>query len=628
MPKHLAQKAIQTSRVAVLLLLVFSAGPTAALTASPGVAPAAAAAKGSPYSYTIQLTVTDPNVLTAVGDHIQQRFTFAHDPKLANVFTFSSALSLESLRAQLSGRYLYIEPVTSLHLATPVQINDPGYTTDLASVDRQWGLAKAGFTEAWNKTRGSPNITVAVVDTGIDETHEDLARGNYVAGYDFLKNLDIFSNTNSDDNGHGTLVAGVIAATPNNGLGIAGAIWQAKLMPLKALDASGSGNSADIAEAIAWAADHGADIVNLSLGGIGFGHDTTLANAISAAYTKGAVIIAAAGNDVATSGSNLDSEPVFPICDDNGDNMVIGVAATDENDRKPEFSNFGKSCIDVSAPGRRILSTINFDPVSHARTANGYAYASGTSLAVPFVAAEAVLIKAQSPQATNRQIRDRIIATADNIDAQNLTQSHGQSCQGLLGAGRINAQRALAEVISPPAVSEGDLAQITGASEVYYISGGRRHLLIPFVKNQRFATNAVKQVSAADVQQYPIGGLAEPLDGTLVQSTADPTVYYMAKGFKQPVTYQVFRNRQFKFSDVARLLPTEVGGWLTGSFFTPPDGTLMRGLRNPTVYWVVGDTLHPINHGFFVDRGLNIFPIVIVPDNDLKSFSQGEAYIR
>src|SRR6185295_5783238 len=100
--------------------------------------------------------------------------------------------------------------------------------------------------------------------------------------------------------------------------------------------------------------------------------------------------------------------PVFPICDDNDTNMIIGVAATDQNDLKAQFSNYGKNCIDVSAPGKRIISTINFDPLTKSAVSNAYAFASGTSLAAPFVSGEAALIKALFPQATNAQIRDRI----------------------------------------------------------------------------------------------------------------------------------------------------------------------------------------------------------------------------
>ena len=203
-----------------------------------------------------------------------------------------------------------------------------------------------------------------------------------------------------------------------------------------------------MAQAIVWAADHGAQFINLSVGGIGFGHDTTLANAIAYAFNKNILIVAAAGNDLNTAGQSLDLNPVFPICDDNNYNMVIGVAATDQNDLKPDFSNYGHNCIDVSAPGKRILSTISLDPITNNPAPNSYAYASGTSLAVPFVVGQAALIRALYPTATNIQIRDRIISSADRIDSLNLTQCGGGSCAGLIGSGRIDVPASIQTAIA------------------------------------------------------------------------------------------------------------------------------------------------------------------------------------
>jgi subtilisin family serine protease len=121
---------------------------------------------------------------------------------------------------------------------------------------------------------------VAIIDTGVDETHQDLKGINFVPGFDFINNRAIAPGTDSDDNGHGTLVTGVLGATPNNGIGIAGTNWQISVMPVKALDSTGKGDADTLAEAIVWATDHGAQFLNLSVGGVGFGHDTSLANAI------------------------------------------------------------------------------------------------------------------------------------------------------------------------------------------------------------------------------------------------------------------------------------------------------------------------------------------------------------
>lgn len=578
-------------------------------------------------SYTVKLNSDDTFLLNTVATNIQPHFNFSKAIQFDHIFTFDSKLSKFQLELALKGSFDYIEPLVNFQTKDTITPNDPGFTSDPYIIDKSWGLSKTSFISAWEKTKGSSNVVAAIIDTGVDETHEDLKSGSFAYGYNFVNNTSILQGTNTDDNGHGTLVAGVIAATPNNRVGIAGTNWQITLMPLKALDGTGSGSSVDIAEAIVWAADHGANIINLSVGGLGFAHDTTLSNAVSHAYNKNVVIVAAAGNDAAVTGGNLDESPVFPVCNDNAENMVIGVTATDQNDLKPGFANFGRACIDVTAPGKRILSTINHDPLSRAYAPNAYAYASGTSLAVPFVVGQAALLKSLYPQATNKQIRDRIVSTTDKIDDFNLFQCGGSPCKGFIGTGRINVAQSLLKQILPP-VEEGDLITIENNPTIYYINGGKRHPISGFVLAQRFSGKTQKIVSEIDVVRFPEGNFVEPLDGTLVKQYADPTVYYVSKGLKLPITLQIFKLRGFNFNDVKEFNQPEISSWLTGSFLTPPEGTLVRTPKKPTVYWVVGDALHGVNRGFYDDRGLSIFPIILVPENDLKSFSQGEVYVR
>ncbi len=523
--------------------------------------------------------------------------------------------------------FLAAIPAKAFYFSTNLDAIDPGYTPNSQNVDRQWALSKAHFTDAWDKTTGSTAVVVAVIDTGIDATHEDLKQVKYLSGYDFIHNLGIDSGSDSDDNGHGTLVAGVLAATANNGLGVVGTNWSVTLMPLKALDASGNGTSDNVAKAIIWATDKGANIINLSLGGVGFGQDVALSNAVSYAFNHNVTIVAAAGNDTASFGGNLDVEPVFPICDDNSQNMIIGVTAVDSNDQKPSFSNYGKNCVDVSAPGKRILSTIGRDPVTRAKSPNTYAYASGTSLAAPFVSGQAALLKSAFPNATNKQIRDRIISTADPIDALNTTQCGGP-CTGKLGSGRINVISSLAAKILPEAINEGDVIEVAETGLRYVISGGKRLLLSDFVHQQRYSGVAPRKVNLSEVITFPEGQYAPPVDGTLFKNPYDPTVYYMMNGLKMPVTYQVFLSRGLAFDRMVTLTDAEVRSWLLGRFLPPVDGTLVRSRTNPTVYWVVGNTLHPITRGFYVERGLSIFPILYFSDADIKQFPKGEAYIR
>src|SRR3989338_11473289 len=239
-------------------------------------------------------------------------------------------------RLKNDNRLAYAELDREVSVAAIIP-SDPYFTTDSSLEDKQWYLAKIKLAEAWEFAKGNGSITVAIIDTGIHGSHIELNDGRVVGGYNIVKNEAIGTGVDSDDNGHGTAVAGVIGAIANNARGIAGINWTVKLMPIKALEADGTGTISSISSAIVWAADNGASVINLRLGGPGFGNDQTLNNAIIYAFNKGVVIVAAAGNDLSDQGINLDTKPVYPVCSDAGSNMVIGVAATDNLDRKASF---------------------------------------------------------------------------------------------------------------------------------------------------------------------------------------------------------------------------------------------------------------------------------------------------
>lgn len=347
---------------------------------------------------------------------------------------------------------LWIEPAltaayddTTCATAAVPWANDP-------CAGRQWGIGKLQAPAAWALTRGA-GVVVAVVDTGSDFNHPDLA-ANLIArpGANMLKNTAYVcpfqkagkkARTSSalaqDDNGHGTHVAGIVAALTGNGLGVAGVAPAAKVLPVKVLDAAGSGSDGDVARGICYAADNGAKIINLSLGYDpaasilvqGLGNETD--DAIAYAYSKGSAVIIAAGNEG------------FPACDFPASlSGALCVGATDRNDLKAYYSNFGLN-IGVVAPGGigsvlcnddgDVWSTIwpesGFDCSS-----NGYDSLSGTSMAAPHAAAVAALVAARyGAAATPDFIYARLKASADDLGTP--------GTDPLFGYGRVNALRAV-----------------------------------------------------------------------------------------------------------------------------------------------------------------------------------------
>lgn len=241
----------------------------------------------------------------------------------------------------------------------------------------QWALDKLNAESLWAQQPGKGTV-VAVIDTGVAGNHPDLA-GRVVTGTDYVT---AGGNGFADGNGHGTHVAGIIAATANNSIGIAGLAQGVKVMAIRALDDNGSGWGSDVSQGIVYATDHGVSAINLSLGGEA---DDVTRTAIAYATSHNVIVAAAAGNERA------DGNPVtYPAAYPD----VIGVAASDSTNAIADFSNTG-SYVDVTAPGVRIASTF---------PASGYRYLSGTSMATPFVTAAVALLKAADPTLTPAQV--------------------------------------------------------------------------------------------------------------------------------------------------------------------------------------------------------------------------------
>ena len=293
--------------------------------------------------------------------------------------------------------------------------NDPQY-------NKQWNFRAINVEQAWDETKGE-GVTVAVIDTGVSKV-PDLKLTKFVKGYDFVNN----KSDASDDNGHGTHVAGTIAQSTNNGYGVPGIAYEASIMPLKVLSGSGGGTIADIAEAIKFAADNDADIINMSLGG--GGDSNMMKEAIEYAHSKGVTIVAAAGNE----GRNAASYPArYPD--------VISVAATDASGDKTSYSNFGAG-VDIAAPGGTGMdtpgsiwqNTINPNlGDSPDGAASKFAGFQGTSMAAPHVAGVAALIRSTGVD-TPEEILDILKQSSRKVSEDHLNH---------FGAGHLDANAAV-----------------------------------------------------------------------------------------------------------------------------------------------------------------------------------------
>lgn len=288
-------------------------------------------------------------------------------------------------------------------------------------IGQQYSLDRMAVYGAWNAGARGEGVVVAVVDSGVDFNHPDLAGVFVSRGHDFINNDD----DATDDAGHGTHVAGIIAMRPDNGIGGAGVAYGARILPVKVMGADGSGNHSTIAQGVVWAADNGAKIINLSLGGLY--PSQTMEAAIAYAAGKGALIVASAGNHGTT-------QPAYPAAYP----QVVSVCATDHGDRRATYSAYGET-VDVCAPGSDIVSTVR---------GNGWQAWSGTSMSSPAAAAVAALIWSRYPAWDAAAVRGALLGTAEAVVD--------------VGSGRVNATRGVgAQPVPAPTVAPTATAQPT-----------------------------------------------------------------------------------------------------------------------------------------------------------------------
>lgn len=300
--------------------------------------------------------------------------------------------------------------IDGIEALSPVaDVNDPGFTY-------QWGLAYIHAPEAWtllkDQTENLPEIKIAILDTGIDASHEDLiGRVDMASGYDFV-NMD---DDPSDDNGHGTHVAGIIAANANNASGIVGTVGSnpVSLIPIKILDSNGAGTLENVIKGIDLAIDLNVDIINLSIGMQGSNSD--IEAVLQRAQQAGITLVVAAGND----SQNCDASTLT------SSSATITISAVSPLYRKTSFSNYGET-IDLASPGKKILSTV---------PGNQYEAWDGTSMATPMITGVVALIKMANPSLTTDEINSILKASAYDLLEE--------GPDDYTGAGLVNAYQAL-----------------------------------------------------------------------------------------------------------------------------------------------------------------------------------------
>ncbi|MDA8775481.1 S8 family serine peptidase [Opitutales bacterium] len=383
--------------------------------------------------------------------------------------------SLKSVAEKLSRdpAVAYVEPDYIVNRTA--NTNDP-------LISQQWALPKIKAAEAWKMTKGSHAVSVAIIDTGIDYRHPDL-QGNIwinpgeiadngkdddgngyiddIYGWDFSNN----DNDPMDGNGHGTHVAGSIAAATNNGKLIAGVAWHTKMAGLKFLSDKGSGSTSDAIDAVAYSSAMGFKVSNNSWGG--GGKSRALKTAIEKAGQKGQVFCAAAGN----SRKDNDRSPHYPSSYDCKN--IISVAASDSSDRLASFSCYGKNSVDLAAPGVRILSLL-----PNNKTASW----SGTSMATPHVAGAAALIFAVNPNAGYAEVKEAIMSSVDPVKA-----FEGK----MMAAGRLNVAKSLGGVsstwitVSPNkgTVPAGRTANLNVTVDATELKAGEKEVIASFTTN-------------------------------------------------------------------------------------------------------------------------------------------------
>lgn len=497
----------------------------------------------------------------------------------------------------------YAEP--DYQVTTQVDPNDPYYASSgswgQAYADL-WGIKKINSGAAWNTTTGSNSVVVAVIDTGIDYNHPDLAANvwtntdevpsngvdddsnGYIDdyyGYDFYnEDGDPF-----DDHAHGTHCSGTIGGVGNNNLGVVGVNWNVKIMAVKFLNSSGSGYTSDAVSATYYAVNNGAKVLSNSWGGSG--RSSTMQTAIDYAYNNNVTFVAAAGN------SNTDAYNYTPA----GLNHVMTISATDYQDNKASFSSWG-NVVEFAAPGVDILS-LKASGGSCTMVGTNYCRMSGTSMATPHAAGLAALVLSANPGLTPDQVQQMMQNGVDDL---------GTSGKDIyFGYGRINSYKTLTGAAPSPSPSgstspssspsacghvDGTIVMKSNAPEIYVLEGcKKRHIPSVEVYYSWFDWRDVVTISANELDSYATASDLTFQPGSLIKADNQPDVYVVVGTTRRHISNpSVFEGLGYGWSNIVITNPAEVLKYSLAEDITRvgshSDGSVIKSISAAEVYWL------------------------------------------
>ena len=379
---------------------------------------------------------------------------------------------------------------------------------------KQWYLEKSNIYNAWDITKGSSDIIVAVIDSGVDIDHPDLINNIWtnkneiigngidddnngyiddIYGWDFVNNdndvnpdIDISciaeKKCSLEGVNHGTVISGIIVGEQNNNIGISGIAPNAKVMALKVLNPNGGGNIEDVVNAIKYAKDKGASIINMSF--VGTNDSIFLQQIMEETAFSNIIFTVAAGNNT-SGGYNLNIDPMYPVCTKFNNKVSIGVSATDKNDKKPIFANYGSDCINFSAPGTSIFSTTVYKG-EHSSFNNYYnGYWSGTSVATPIVSGAIALIKSINPNLNNEEVFAILNDNSTDLGNKNLGRSIDVYKSVKYALENYSSNNDLFEIVASAGVGDEPIVNLVKNSGVIENS------FLAYAKNFKGGVNAI-----------------------------------------------------------------------------------------------------------------------------------------